>query len=121
MTLSVDVFLRDPVSAEVTYVPTDETRSDLAGFEVCRQTLWGAPRAIAAGLTILPELRTTAVIWVDYEDLGRLEHECDLLDACAEDLAEEEAWDVSFVRRKVKNVRDAIGHARAIGGGVTIG
>ena len=124
MSLSVDVFLRDP-DGQRRILDVPEGRDDSAGFESWRRTVWGSPSVRATGARFLPVL-ADGDLEVEAGDVAEFLREVallrDHLDAIAEStrrprgLAEHRAGLV----RRLRNLEVAALHARVIEGGVLI-
>ncbi|MCK8436017.1 hypothetical protein G3I77_24265 [Streptomyces sp. D2-8] len=124
MSLSVDVFLREP-DGQWRVLDVPEGRDDSAGFESWRRTVWGSQPVRALGARFLPVLADDD-LEVEAEDVAEFLREVallrDHLDAIAEStrrprgLAEHRAGLV----RRLRNLEVAALHARVIGGGVLI-
>jgi hypothetical protein len=92
----------------------------MAGFENCRQSLYGSALAKQLGLTLLPEL-ALGDLTVEYEQLEALEQETHvLLDHLTQfSVASQQTPD--YIRARVQNIQAAITEARGLGGGLYIG
>jgi hypothetical protein len=119
MTLMVYPFRRGS-DGELIRLEVSREHNDLAGFEVCRTTLWGSEAARALGLTLLPSLADTDV-YAEEEDLNRLEIELATLRNALALVVERTGYREDFIRQRVDNIAEAVAVAREQNGGVYIG
>ena len=97
-----------------------EGRRELFGPECCRHELWGHSIMSQLGLTLLPSLSNTD-IFAEGEELFALEKEIRFVVANLPRIAEATHYAEEFVSARCQNALNAIGLARELGGGVTIG
>ncbi|MGW0291602.1 hypothetical protein [Streptomyces tuirus] len=122
MSLSVDVFLREP-DGQWRILDVPEGRDDSAGFESWRRTVWGSEPVRALGARFLPALADD--LEIEAEEVAEFLREVallrDHLEAIAENtrrprgLAEHRAGLVRRLRKEVAAL-----HARMIDGGLLI-
>lgn len=92
----------------------------MAGFESCRQSLYGSSLAQQLGLTLLPELATYDLT-VEYEQLEALEQETHVLLDHVEQFSTVSQLTPDYIRARVENIQAAIREARGLEGGLYIG
>ncbi|MEU6472277.1 hypothetical protein ABZ927_02945 [Streptomyces massasporeus] len=124
MSLSVDVFLREP-DGQRRILDVPEGRDDSAGFESWRRTVWGSEPMRALGARFLPVL-ADGDLEIEAGEVAEFLREVallrDHLDAIAENtwrprgLAEHRAGLV----RRLRNLEVAALHALMIEGGVLV-
>lgn len=68
MSLLVNIFSR--TADKITIIETTE-QEELAGFEACREALWGSKTAESLGLRLLISLKEQD-LYVEFEELGHL-------------------------------------------------
>ena len=116
MTLTVNAYKREGEKTSFVEVDYSET---LAGIEICRTALWGHEAARSLGLTLLPSLAETD-IWVEGDDLDRLEWEVQTILANLGRLEKETGCGADYIQVRSGNILRAIARARGVGGGVVI-
>lgn len=118
MSLLVHAYTRS--GSKPDFVPIEHSE-ELAGFEVCRRTLWGHPFVASLGLSLLPSLAHTDVCCEGEESLAQLSAEVELLIARCESVSAATSFDTEFILHRCRNILGAIRRARELDGGVIIG
>jgi hypothetical protein len=118
MSLSVNVFTRDETGKIIIHDAHDQSQ-ELAGFEVFRKTFYGGPMALSLGLSLLPVLAERD-LYVEGDDLGRLQEEAKLVLRNVVSFARAAAADSEVLRLRAQNILDATERAKKAGGGVVI-
>ncbi|MBR8639442.1 hypothetical protein KEF29_09310 [Streptomyces tuirus] len=124
MSLSVDVFLREP-DGKMLILDVPEGRDDSAGFESWRTVVWGSEPVRALGARFLPVLADDD-LEVEVEEVAEFLDEVALLRGHLDAIAEStrgprglEEHRRGLVRR-LRNLEVAALHARVIDGGVIV-
>jgi len=92
---------------------------ELAGFERCRQDLWGHEAVRALGLALLPTL-AEGDIYAEGDAIGQLESDTQRLLTHVTAVAEATRYTTEFITQRCQNILSAVLHARKIGGDVVI-
>jgi hypothetical protein len=117
MTLTVHAYVYDD-NQEMQFLPADHIET-MAGFERCRKALYGNVLAVSHGLHLLPQLASHD-LYVEFEELGQLQVEVDIILENVEQFAQVSELEASYIIQRVGNVRRAIEHARQVQGNVVI-
>ena len=116
MSLIVNAYSRS--ESQLEFAPPVEHADELAGFEDCRQTLWGHPFVVSLGLSLLPLLAHDDLYC---EGVARLEAEVELLLTRLVSVSAATGFDGDFITRRCQNILGAARRARELSGGVFIG
>lgn len=103
MSLSVDVFLREP-DGQWRILDVPEGRDDSAGFESWRRTVWGSPPVRALGARFLP-VPADDDLEVEAEDVAEFLREVALLRAHLDEIAESTRRPLGLVEHRARLVR----------------
>ena len=93
--------------------------SDLAGFEICRHKLWGHKSVRALGLLLLPTL-AEGDIYAEGDAIAQLEADVHQILKHLSDVSAKTEFTEEFIEHRCRNILEAAGRAREIGGGVVI-
>ncbi|MEU6912695.1 hypothetical protein [Streptomyces olindensis] len=124
MSLSVDVFLREP-DGRLRIVDAPEGRDDSAGFESWRTVVWGSEAVRAAGARFLP-VPAGDDLEVEVDDVAAFLREVTLLRDRLDAIAEATRGPREFEEhrrglvRRLRNLEVAALRARMIEGGVIV-
>lgn len=119
MSLLVNVYTRDASGKMIFHDPKDYS-DELAGGESYRKTLYGSKAAQSLGLSLLPKLTANASLYVEGEDLARLQREAELILQHLGLFTEEADTDCECLRQRPLNILHAAQRAIELQGGVVI-
>lgn len=117
MSLIVNTYTRTP-DGRMDIIEVDHSE-ELAGFERCRQDLWGHISVRALGLVILPTLANSD-IYAEGEAIVQLERDTNLILTNVSAVVEATQYTSDFVIKHCQNILRAIRLAHEIKGGVVI-
>lgn len=90
-----------------------------AGFESCREKLWGSPAAISLGLSLLPML-AQGDLYAEGQDVEQLAQEIHRVLDNLPLLARETGYDESYIEARAQDILNAANHAGQINGCVVV-
>ena len=94
--------------------------NDLAGFEGCRNKLWGSKIVKQIGCKILPQFSGNDV-YAENNNLKSLENDCHLILNSIKEVSTKTDYDEKFIELRVQNILHAIKIAKKYAkGGVCI-
>ena len=119
MTLRINVMYRDEngTQHQVDLGPGGH----LAGVEVARYELWGAPIMIELGLEILPQLAKTALLRVESKQLEYLKQEALMIQKNLQKIIQNTSFGEQTIIGRTDNIMKAVEYAQKYNGQVTIG
>jgi hypothetical protein len=87
-------------------------RSDLAGFERWRKTVYGSPILVSRGATQLPQLANSDLYLESLDDLEAAAADCRLILANLDEVALHAGTEAETVAYRVNNILTAVDFAR---------
>jgi len=105
MTLNVNVYQHDE-AGEMIFHDTEDHADTMAGFEVCRTSLYGSELAHSLGLVLLPSL-AGANIYASGEEVMQLKAEVEVIIGAADAFAGVAGLEADYVRHRAGNIRRA--------------
>src|SRR6476646_2223983 len=105
VSLTVNAFKRG-ANGSMDLLDVDHS-DELAGFEVCRQKLWGHASVRALGLVVLPSL-SAGDIYAEGDAIPKLEAEVKTLLEHLAVVAVETGYDEAFITHRCQNILGAV-------------
>ena len=118
MSLLVNVFIRDQED-QVVVLDEASSGSELAGYEVCRRTLYGGKTAQSLGLVLLPTLQEQD-LYAEGGAVDLLAQEATIILKHIALFAQESGFEPAYIQQRIKNIIHATEMAKKVSGGVLI-